>query len=47
MQLPAGERAIDSKWIYKVKYKINREIESYKVGLLAKGFYPNGGSRLS
>lgn len=22
--LPAGKRAIDSKWVYKIKFKLNR-----------------------
>ncbi|KAD7117650.1 hypothetical protein E3N88_04918 [Mikania micrantha] len=28
--LPEGKRAIDSKWIYKIKYKSNGEVERYK-----------------
>nr|GFB43380.1 putative reverse transcriptase, RNA-dependent DNA polymerase [Tanacetum cinerariifolium] len=35
--LREGKRAIDSKWLYKTKFKSNGEVERYKARLVAKG----------
>ena len=36
--LPDNRKAIGYKWIYKIKYKPNGEIDRYKARLVAKGF---------
>ncbi|KAK3030411.1 hypothetical protein RJ639_038939 [Escallonia herrerae] len=38
MPLPYGKRAIDSKWVYKVKFHPDGIVERYKAQLVAKGY---------
>lgn len=36
--LPPGKHAVASKWVYKIKFKPNGEVERYNARLLARGF---------
>ncbi|GJR54394.1 ribonuclease H-like domain-containing protein [Tanacetum coccineum] len=37
VDLPVGRKAISSKWVWKIKYKFNGEVERYKARVVAKG----------
>lgn len=36
--LPPGKKRIDLKWVYKIKFKPNGEVEQYKSRLVSKGY---------
>ena len=36
--MPSHKKPIGCKWVYKVKYKVDGTVKSYKVRLVAKGF---------
>ncbi|XP_047259307.1 uncharacterized mitochondrial protein AtMg00820-like [Capsicum annuum] len=38
VDLPKGKNTIGSKWIYKIKYLTNSEVERFKARLVAKGY---------
>jgi len=38
VDLPAGKKAISSKWVYKVKLKSDGTLKRFKVRLVIRGF---------
>src|SRR5262249_39113564 len=36
--LPAGKKAIESKWVYKIKHNADGTVNQYKARLVAKGY---------
>ncbi|XP_015060237.1 uncharacterized protein LOC107006115 [Solanum pennellii] len=38
VDLPKGKSAIGCRWIYKIKYKSNGEVERFKATLVEKGY---------
>lgn len=38
MKLPPGKNAIGCKWVSKIKYKANCEVDRFKARLEAKGY---------
>ena len=38
MKLPKGKRALDNRWIYRVKHESNTMSSRYKARLVVKGF---------
>lgn len=41
--MPLGKKAIGCRWVFKIKYKANDEVERFKARLVAKGYNPTEG----
>jgi hypothetical protein len=37
-KLPPGRKLIQNKWVFKLKFKLNGEVDMFKVRLVAKRF---------
>ena len=37
-KIPKGAKTVDCKWVYKIKYDSNENVEKYKARLVVKGF---------
>jgi len=38
VNLHEGKNTVRSKWVYKIKFQANREVERFKARLVAKGY---------
>jgi len=43
VKLPKGKRALDNRWIYRVKHESNSTSSRYKARLVVKGYSPRKG----
>ena len=43
VDLPKGMHTVGSKWIYKIKYKADGQVERFKARLVAKGYIQQEG----
>ena len=44
VELPEGQKAVGSKWVFKTKRNADGEIEPYKARLIVQGFLQKFGS---
>ena len=44
VDLPSGKKLVGCKYVYKTKFKPNREIDKYKVRMVAQGFLQQEGA---
>ena len=43
VELPHGKQAIGTKWVYRIKYKVDGTLDKYKTRLVAKGYVQQEG----